>query len=117
MKTIKWLKISKNKKISAKQMHNGKTYQECLDLLKENETIADYPLLQKLRNSNKFGKYFKNFWVFVPHPDKITKSNNYIARFDANSVRSYLVCSRGPTDTVSSLGVFIVRQIKGEKGK
>ena len=49
--------------ISKEQMHNGKTYSEILEIIKDGESIATYDVLQKLRNEGH--KFLKNFWVFV----------------------------------------------------
>jgi hypothetical protein len=123
-KNTKWIKISNEHicsvnsingkciyEISTEQLHNNKTYAEITSLLKDNEQIADYPLLHKLRNSGEFD-FLKDFLVFVPNPDKISKKNNYVARFDANSYRANLYCDRSPTYSYPSLGVFIVRRVK-----
>jgi len=104
----RWLDIGNGLEIS-ELIHKGKTYKECLNLLNKGETIADYPLLQKLRNENK-DKRFIDFWAFVPNPDAISKDNKYVARFGANSGGAFLVCSRVPTLTGGSLGVFLVRK-------
>jgi len=108
-----WVSIDKFKKdyeISTKQQFNGKTYGEILKLVKEKE-IADYPLLQKLRNSGEF-KFLKEFWVFVSNPDKISENNNYVARFYADSDRADFICYRNGSYRYASLGVFIIRKVK-----
>lgn len=111
-----WLDIGNGLEIS-KQVHNGKTYAEIKELLNKREKVADYALLQKLRNKN-MDERFKDFWVFVPNPDKITENNNYIARFSASSDRAFLDCDRSPSISYASLGVFIVRKkIRGKKSK
>ena len=107
---MNWLKINKTEEIS-EQTHNNKTYSEILKLLKEDERIADYPLLQKLRNEN-IDKRFENFWVFVSNPDVKSKSYNYIAWLGAISDGAGLNCYRDASFTDSSLGVFLVRKIK-----
>lgn len=114
---VEWITISSEEQITSKPIHLGKTYQECIDLLKEGERIADYPLIQKLRNSEEFQKYFKDFWVFVPNPDYISLKNKYVARFYADSDGADLGCGGNPAYTYSSLGVFVVRQISREKIK
>lgn len=112
---MKWIKIKdKGIEITNEQQFNGLVYPEILTKVKESE-IADYPLLQELRNTGKYN-FLKDFWVFVPNPDKISKKNNYIARFSADSVRAGLSCSRIPDYSSSSLGVFLIRKIK-EKSK
>lgn len=105
-----WTSISKTEEIS-KQIYNNKTYAEILPLLKKGERIADYPLLQKLRNSGKY-EFLKDFWVFVPNPDKISLENKYVARFSASSGRASLSCSGDPGSRNSGLGVFVVRKKK-----
>ena len=110
-----WLKIpEKNIEITTKQQFNGKTYPEILKEVKKSE-IADYELLQELRNTGKYS-FLKDFWVFVPNPDKISKKNNYVARFGAGSGGAGLGCDGYPGYSYSSLGVFLIRKIK-EKGK
>ena len=96
--------------ISTKQQFNGKTYAEILKEVKEEE-IADYPLLQKLRNSGKF-EFLKEFWVFVPNPDEISKKNSFVARFVADSDWASLNCYRLPVNSNPSLGVFLIRKVK-----
>lgn len=109
----KWISIDKFKKgyeITTNQQFNNKTYGEILKLVNEKE-IADYPLLQELRNSEKY-KFLKDFWVFVPNLDKISKKNNYVARFVAFSDRAYFDCGRRPYNSAPSLGVFLIRRRK-----
>ena len=96
--------------ISTKQQYNNKTYAEILELVKE-ENIANYSLLQELRNKGL--NFLKEFWVFVPNPDKISKDNKYVAWFNAASGWAGLNCYGGPTDTGPSLGVFVVRKRRG----
>ena len=103
-----WTSISKTEEIS-KQVYNEKTYAEILTLLRKGERIADYPLLQELRNSGKY-EFLKDFWVFVPNPDKISLDNKYVAGFGAGSVRADFGCGRGPGSRDAGLGVFVVRR-------
>ncbi|MFA5395233.1 MAG: hypothetical protein WC346_04365, partial [Methanogenium sp.] len=75
-------------KITPKQQFNNKTYEEILKEVDESQ-IATYEILQKLRNiSFKSGwkkyPFMKNFWVSIPNPDEISKSNGYVAGFDAD---------------------------------
>lgn len=106
-----WIKIpEKNIEITTKQQFNGKSYPEILKLVKEEE-IADYLLLQELRNTGKY-EFLKDFWVFVTNPDKISNKNKYIARFDANSDLANLYCLRDADNSYPSLGVFLVRKLK-----
>ena len=110
MKPINWIKIPENGiEITSTQQFNGKTYAEILKEVKEEE-IADYPLLQELRNSGKY-EFLKEFWVFVPNPDRISKNNGFLARFDAFSGWAVLICYRDPTNSNPSLGVFLVRKL------
>ncbi len=103
-----WIEYKKGWEIS-EQIHNDKTYIQIQKLLKKGEQIADYSLLQELRNK-KIDNRFKNFWVFVPNPDKISKNNNYFARFGADSDRADLGCDGSPSGRNSSLGVFLIRK-------
>ena len=105
-----WIDIGNGKQISTTQLYNEKTYAEIKGLLKENEEIADYPLLQKLRNSGKF-EFLKSFWVFVPNPDLISEKNGYIAWFDASSGWADFDCYRA-VGSDPSLGVFLIRRKK-----
>lgn len=106
-----WIKIPELKiEITNKQQFNGKTYDEILKLVKEEE-IADYPLLQKLRNTGKY-EFLKEFWVSVPNPDKISKDNNYCARFVADSGRAGLLRGRYRSYSDAGLGVFLIRSLK-----
>jgi hypothetical protein len=100
-----------NIKIS-QQIYNGKTYSEILKLVKE-EQIATYEILQKCRNLdlNKYPQ-FKDFLAFVPNPDKISKDNNYVTSFDANSNWADLYCSWDPNCGSPSLGVILFRSLK-----
>ena len=113
---MKWIKLITGEEISSKPMHLGKTYAEAKALLKENEYIADYLLLQDLRNCGKYPDSFTKFWVFVPNPDKISEKSGFVARFSADSSRVCLVCYWDPLDAGPELGVFVVRKkVKGAK--
>ena len=101
-----WYEYKKGWEISTKQQYNGKTYSQILKLVKE-ENIADYPLLQELRNKSL--NFLEEFWVFVPNPDKISKEK-FVAGFIAYSGRALLNCFRNPAGTNPSLGVFVVRK-------
>ena len=98
-------------KITPKQQFNNKTYEEILKEVDESQ-IATYEILQKLRNiSFKSGwkkyPFMKNFWVSIPNPDEISKSNGYVAWFGADDDWSSLNCVRDPSDWGSGLGVFL----------
>ena len=101
-----WYEYKKGWEISTKQQYNGKTYSQILKLVKE-ENIADYPLLQELRNKSL--NFLEEFWVFVPNPDKISKEK-FVAGFYASSGRAGFICYRYPTITYPCLGVFVVRK-------
>ncbi len=112
-----WLEIpGKGIKITNKLQFIGKTYPEILKEVDETE-IADYSLLQELRNEgfksnwDKYG-FLKDTWAFVPNPDEVSKSNGYVARFDADSDCAGLGCDRGSDYSDSDLGVFLVKKIK-----
>jgi len=102
-----WYEYKKGWEISTKQQYNNKTYAEILKLVKE-ENIANYSLLQELRNKGL--NFLEEFWVFVPNPDKISKDNKYVARFFAYSDRANFNCDWVPTGAYPSLGVFIIRK-------
>ena len=102
-----WYEYKKGWEISTKQQFNNKTYSKIKQLVKE-ENIATYELLQELRNKGL--TFLKEFWVFVPNPDKISLNNKYEARFDAYSDWAGLDCSRNLDFHSSGLGVFVVRK-------
>ena len=66
---------SKGIKITNKLQFTEKKYKQILEEVKESE-IADYQLLQELRNEGfksnwkKYG-FLKNTWAFVPNPDEV----------------------------------------------
>ena len=112
-----WLEIpGKGIKITNKLQFIGKTYPEILKEVDETE-IADYSLLQELRNEgfksnwDKYG-FLKDTWAFVPNPDEVSKSNGYVARFGADSVFADLGCGGSSDGSYSDLGVFLVKKIK-----
>jgi len=114
-----WLEIPEEGiQITMKQQHNGKTYAEILKEVNEKE-IADYPLLQRLRNKLAAGdkrfKFLKEFWVFIPNPDIFSKKNNYVAWFYADPADARFNCSGHPDVAIASLGCFIVRKLKNKK--
>ncbi len=112
-----WVEIpGKGIKITNKLQFTGKTYSEILKEVDESE-IADYNLLQELRNEGfksdwkKYG-FLKDIWAFVPNPDEVSKSNGYVARFDVDSGYAVLYCGGDPDDSDSTLGVFLIKKIK-----
>jgi hypothetical protein len=117
-----WLEIPElGIKITNKLQFTNKKYSEILKEVNEND-IADYPLLQKLRNEGfksgwKKYAFLKDFWAFVPNEDEVSKANGYVARFFADSDYSSLVCWSYADVSNDSLGVFLVRKIlkKGVK--
>ena len=115
-----WLEIPKKGiKITTKLQFAGKTYPEVLKKVDERE-IADYSLLQELRNEGfksnweKYG-FLKDTWAFVPNPDEVSKANGYVARFIVYSDYAYLDCNRGSDYSDSTLGVFLVKKISKER--
>jgi hypothetical protein len=95
----------------SQQIYNGKTYAEILKLVKE-EQIANHEILFKLRSLTKKYPQFKDFWVYIQNPDKISKDNGHVARFDACSDWASLSCDWLPDDVSPSLGVFLWRKLK-----
>ncbi len=92
-------------------LFNGKIYSEILKEVSE-EFIVPYEILQKLRNiafESGWEKYpfMKKFWVFVPNPDEVSKSNGYIAGFNADDDRVGMDCDGGPSNWNPDLGVFL----------
>lgn len=117
-----WLVIpERGIKITTKLQYTGKTYTEILKQIDESE-IADYNLLQELRNEGfksdwkKYG-FLKDTWAFVPNPDEACKSNGKVARFYVNSDYANLDCYRYSDDSYSTLGVFLVKKIKKNETK
>ncbi len=117
-----WLEIPKKGiKITTKLQFAGKTYPEILKEIDESE-IADYPLLQNLRNEGfksnweKYG-FLKDTWAFVPNPDEVSKANGYVARFYVDSGYADLGCDGDSDYSVSSLGVFLVKKLKTNESK
>ena len=111
-----WLEIpEKGIKITTKLQFTGKTYAEILKEVDEKE-IADYPLLQELRNEGyksnweKYG-FMKDTWTFVPNPDEASKANGYVARFSVDSDYADLGCDRVSDYSDSALGVFLIKKI------
>lgn len=94
----------------SQQIYNDKTYADILKIVKE-EQIVDSNTLFKLRKLTDKYPQFKNFWVFVPNPDKVSKDNNFVAVFGADSNWAILDCYWNPTDTDTGLGVFLWRKI------
>jgi hypothetical protein len=111
---IVWTKIPELKIEISQQIYNNKTYAEILNRVNEKD-IATHDILFKLRKLTDKYSQFKDFWVFVPNPDKISKDNNYVAGFGANSDGAYLNCYRDPTYRYAGLGVFVVRKISRSK--
>ncbi len=112
-----WLEIPKKAiKITIKLQFKGKTYPEILKEVDESE-IADYQLLQELRNEGfksnwkKYG-FLKDTWAFVPNPDEVSKSNGYVAGFGVGSGCAVLGCGRDSDDSGSTLGVFLIKSLK-----
>ncbi len=112
-----WLEIpERGIKITNKLQFTGKTYSEILNEVNESE-IADYQLLQELRNEgfkSNWDKYefLKDTWAFVPDPDEVSKANGYVARFVVDSDCADLYCGRDSDDSDPALGVFLVKKIK-----
>jgi hypothetical protein len=97
----------------SQQVYNNKTYAEILEIVKE-EQIVTHDMLFKLRSLTDKYPQFKDFWVFCPNPDKVSKNNNYVAGFIAGSGWAWLGCSRFPTGVGSSLGVFLYRKLRSK---
>jgi len=108
---LEWIYIKeKDISITKNQMFNNFAYEDILKEVKEEE-IADYNLLQWLRNNKKYQKHFLKFWVYVPNPDEISRKK-YVARFYVDSDWADLDCYRNPAGSDSPLGVFLVRKGK-----
>jgi hypothetical protein len=106
-------------KIIPKVLFKGKIYSEITDEVPE-EFIASYEILQKLRNiafESRWKKYpfMKRFYVFVPNPDKISKSKGFVSRFFAYRDGADLNSNRNPSIRDSVLGVLLFCEV--EKGK
>lgn len=112
-----WIEIpEKGIKITNKIQFTGKTYPEILKEVDESE-IADYQLLQELRNEGfksnweKYG-FLKDTWAFVSNPDEVSKANGYVARFIVSSGCAGLYCDGNSGNSISALGVFLVKKLK-----
>lgn len=117
---LKWLDIPELKiSILTKLQFKGKTYPQILNEVKE-EQIADYPLLQELRNQGfksnwKKYSFLKSFSAFVPNPDEVSKSNGYVARFSADSGYAYWDFGEGSRYSYSCRGVFLIKKYNGKQ--
>lgn len=112
----KWLELpEKGIAILTELQYKGKTYPEILKEVSEDQ-IADYPLLQELRNEGKksgWKKYafLRDAWAFVPNPDLVSKEAGRVARFIVYSGNAVLSWSRDSGDSSSTLGVRFARKI------
>lgn len=109
---FEWIYILELKiEVQTKIHHKNKKYKECEDDLSKGESIPTYEQIQWLRNSKyKDQLNLIDTWEFVQNPDNISKENNYVARFYANSVYADLNCYRGSDYSNSTLGVRFVRK-------
>lgn len=114
-----WLFIPELKiEVQTKIHHKNKTYADCEKDLSEGESIPTYEQIQWLRNSKyKDQLNLLDTREFVQNPDKISKENNYVARFYAYSDVAYLDCCRYSSNAYSYLGVRFVRKISKDKKK
>ena len=117
-----WLEIpERGIKITTKLQFTGKTYSKILKEVDESE-IADYKLLQELRNEGfksnweKY-KFLEDTWAFVPNPDEVSKANGYVARFSVGSDGAGLGCGWDSGGSDSALGVFLVKKLKTNESK
>lgn len=110
-----WVKIPELKIEVQKEIHHkDQTLANALKDLKKGERIPTYAELQWLRNSDKYREMLNlvDTWEFVKQEDKLSKNNNYVARFYANSDGAVLDCYRDPVSANASLGVRFVREMK-----
>ena len=114
-----WFYIPELKiEIQTKIHHKNKTYAECEKDLSKGESIPTYEQIQWLRNSKyKDQLNLDDTWEFVQNPDKISKENGFVARFNADSGGALLGCDRDPSVRDSSLGVRFVRKLNKSKKK
>ena len=117
-----WLEIpERGIKITTKLQFTGKTYSKILKEVDEGE-IADYKLLQELRNEGfksnweKY-KFLEDTWAFVPNPDEVSKANGYVAGFIVDSDDADLGCCWDSDCSDSTLGVFLVKKLKTNESK
>lgn len=112
--SLKTMKIKElNIEIETEIHEKGKTFAEAIKSCPKGFRIPTYAELQWLRNS----KYCKELglldtWEFVRQDDKISKKNNYVAWFNADSDGAYLSCDGDPGSSDSSFGVRFVRNLK-----
>ena len=77
--------------------------------------ICTYPLLQWLRNNDKYRDklgLMNNTGEWCINPDKLMKKKGYVARFRAYSDWVYLDCYLNPQDAYPGLGVRFCRDLK-----
>ncbi len=111
-----WLYIPELKiEVQTKIHHKDKTYAECEKDLSKGESIPTYEQIQWLRNSKYRDQLnLLDTWEFVQNPDKISKDNDYVARFDAGSDCANLGCDWDSSYANSGLGVRFAKKLKVE---
>ena len=114
-----WLYISELKiEVQTKIHHKGKIYAECEKDLGKEESIPTYEQIQWLRNSKYRDQLnLLDTWEFVQNPDNISKENNYVAGFCADSGCAFVDCDGDSDDSSSSLGVRFIRKKISKKLK
>jgi len=114
-----WIHIPELKiEVQTKIHHKNKIYSECEKDLSKGESIPTYEQIQWLRNSKyKDQLNLDDSWEFVQNPDNISKKNNYVAGFYADSGYADLYCDRYSGDSDSVLGVRFVRKKISKKSK
>ncbi len=114
-----WLYIPELKiEVQTKIHHKNQTLAEAEKDLAKGESIPTYEQIQWLRNSKyKDQLNLDDTWEFVQNPDNISKENNYVARFCADSDYADLDCGRVASVSYSYLGVRFVRKKIFKKSK
>ncbi len=114
-----WVKIPKlNIEIQNKIHDKGKSYDELVkkygkeELEKNLPTYAQLQFLRNLENEGKIKLGLLDTWEFVKQEDDISKKNDYVAGFCADSDDCGLSCYRNSRDSYSNLGVRFVRRKK-----
>lgn len=98
--------------VETKIHHFNKPFAECEKDCPKGWEIATYELLQYLRNNQPEEFNLIKTWEFCQNPDNISKKNNYVARFNADSDGANFICYWDPSYSSSSLGVRYFRRIK-----
>ena len=106
-----WLKIPElNIEVEIEVHNKGQSWNDLKLSKRENDLLTVQEVIF-LVNHPKYSKILKmdgsssNDDFFIQQPFNLNKNNNYIARFNANSVGAYLYCGGDPSYSNFALGV------------